>query len=361
MNPKNPMNLLITGGCGFIGANLIEYLLGKGGYRIRAFDNLSIGRKEYFDHILDSMNPKNSIELITGDVRNREQVEEAVQGVDAVVHLAAHTNVVDSLKDPEENFEINAIGTLKLLEACRFHGVNRFVYASSNAAVGEQPPPIDENKVPAPLSPYGASKLAGEALCSAYYGSFRIKAISLRFANVYGPYSDHKASVVAKFLRRAKQGKPLIIYGDGNQTRDFIHAHDIARAIELALRYNPPNSTNSTNSMNPTNLVFQIATGVETKIIDLAEMIRGLAREAGMEPPEIRFEGARKGEIRVNYSDISKATKLLDFRPQIELREGLKRSWDQPWRDSLDPSAQQEREVPKQDPQVEPREGEEPE
>lgn len=335
-NPMNPTNLLITGGCGFIGANFTEYLLGKGGYRIRILDNLSTGRKEYIDQFRNSTNPKNpinptnSVELITGDVRNRQEVEEAVRGVDAVVHLAAHTSVVDSLKHPKENFEINAIGTLNLLEACRKYVVDRFVYASSNAVVGEQPPPIDEWKVPAPISPYGASKLAGEALCSAYYGSYGIKAVSLRFANVYGPFSEHKTSVVAKFLRRAKQGKPLIIYGDGNQTRDFIHAQDICRAIELALHYNPTNSTNpmnSINSTNPTNLVFQIATGVETRIIDLAEMVRGLATRSGLNPPEIIFEEARRGEIQRNYADISRARELLKFEAQVSLSEGLKEAW----------------------------------
>lgn len=321
---RAPGTILITGGCGFIGANLVEYLLQDGRYCIRIMDNLSTGREEYIDQILNSINPTNSenspVELIAGDVRNREQVKKAAQGVDAVVHLAAHTSVVDSLKDPQENFQINAIGTFNLLEGCRKHGIERFIYASSNAVVGEQVPPIDEQKVPAPLSPYGASKLAGEALCSAYYHSFRIKAISLRFANAYGSYSEHKASVVAKFIQRAREGAPLIIYGDGEQTRDFIHAKDICRAIELALYYEP-----RPENQEP---VFQIATGVETKIIDLAKMIRDLAIGSGLKASEIIFEDERRGEIRKNYADISKAKKFLGFRPEMELGEGLRQVWE---------------------------------
>lgn len=314
------MNLLITGGAGFIGANLVEYLLEKGGYRLRVLDNFSTGRRAYIDRILNStnpMNPKNPVELITGDVRNREEVEDAVRGVDAVVHLAAHTNVIASLENPQGSFEINVLGTLNLLEACRQQGVDRFVFASSNAAVGEQEPPIDESKVPAPISPYGAGKLAGEALCSAYYGSYGIKAVSLRFANVYGPYSEHKTSVVAEFIRRAKAGEPLMIYGDGNQTRDFIHAQDICRAIEFSLNYDP------SATENPSGLVFQIATGVETRIRDLVAVIRNLATEAGLEAPEIVFEGERRGEIRKNYSDISKAREILGFGAEIDLERGL--------------------------------------
>jgi UDP-glucose 4-epimerase len=315
--------VLITGGAGFIGANLINYLLKKDRYHIRIFDNLSIGRKDYIEQILNSLNlarSKNPVEFIEADIRNTKQVEEAVEGVDTVVHLAAQTSVVDSLKNPEENFEINAKGTLNLLEACRKRGIERFIYASSNAVVGEQAPPIDEKKVPMPLSPYGASKLAGEALCSTYYHSFGIKAVSLRFANVYGPYSEHKTSVVTRFIQRAKEGMPLVIYGDGEQTRDFIHAKDISSAIELTMSYEL--------SIRSQVLIFQIANGMETRIIYLANMIRKLAVASGGEDPNIIFESSRKGEIRKNYSDITKAKDILRFRPKIGLEEGLRDLWE---------------------------------
>lgn len=310
------MRLLITGGCGFIGANLCEYLLSKGGFELRVLDNLSTGRQEYLEQVQRRTGGK--VELIRGDVRDREIVDGAVKWADAVVHLAAKTSVVDSLRAPEEVFQVNVMGTLNLLEACRKHGIERFVFASSNAAVGGQEPPIDEKKVPAPLSPYGASKLAGEALCSAYFGSYGIKAIVLRFANVYGPYSDHKTSVVAKFIRQAKNGEPLVIYGDGSQTRDFVHVRDVCQAIELSLSYEPKGAS---------DLVFQIGSGVETSLLQLVELIETLARDGRISLPPVRFAGQRPGEIVHNFSDISRAKERLGYWPKLELEAGLADTW----------------------------------
>jgi len=311
------MRLFITGGCGFIGANLCEYLLSKGGFELRVLDNLSIGRQEYLERVQRRTGGK--VELIRGDVRDREIVDGAVKWADAVVHLAAKTSVVDSLRAPEEVFQVNVMGTINLLEACRRHGVGRFVFASSNAAVGEQEPPIDEKKVPAPLSPYGASKLAGEALCSAYFGSYGIKAIVLRFANVYGPYSDHKTSVVAKFIRQAKNGEPLVIYGDGSQTRDFVHVRDVCQAIELSLSYEPKGAS---------DLVFQIGSGVETTIRHLVELVQDVARTGGLKPPTMKFESPRPGEIVRNFSEIKRARNLLGYQPCVALEEGLREVWE---------------------------------
>ena len=316
--------ILITGGAGFIGANLVQYLLEQTELRLRVLDNFSTGRRAYIEKILsDSADGQARVELLEGDVCNPQLANAAVQGVTAVVHLAARTSVVDSLENPWDDFRTNAVGTLNLLEACRKRGIERFVYASSNAVLGEQEPPIDETKVPKPLSPYGAAKLAGEALCSAYYHSFGIRAISLRFANVYGPFSEHKSSVIAAFLRRAKEGKPLIIYGDGSQTRDFIHAHDICQAIERALEYDP-----TMQGPNPP-LVFPIATGRETRLLDLARMIQELAAQSGVQPPELVFEKPRRGEIQRNYADIRKSNEILEFQPQVSLKQGLQKLWEQ--------------------------------
>ncbi len=318
--------ILITGGCGFIGTNLVEYLA-AGGYRIRILDNLSTGNKEYLRQLQTKDSRLGAVDLIIGDIRNRDEVRQAVYGTDAVVHLAAHTSVVESLERPGEAWDINVNGTFNLLEACRDHGVTGFILASSNAVVGEQPPPIDETKLPQPLSPYGASKLAGEALCSTYCHSFGMKTVALRFANCYGRYSEHKPSVIPRIITWAKAGKPLTIYGDGTQTRDFVHTGDICRAIYLTL--NTTQSISDGPQQSAAELygsVFQIGSGVETSINQLA----GLIEEIAGRKLAIDYQPERKGEIKRNFSDISKAGRILGFKPGVTLRKGLEELWELP-------------------------------
>ena len=306
------MNVLITGGCGFIGTNLVKYLADRG-YQIMVLDNMSVGKEENLRKLRSQDSRLSTVASAVGDIRNRGEVNQALKGMDAVVHLAAHTSVIDSLENPGETWETNSIGILNVLEACRQNGVVRFIFASSNAAVGEQTPPIDELKIAKPLSAYGASKLAGEALCSSYYHSFGLKTVSLRFANCYGPYSDHKTSVVSRFMRWAKEEKPLIIYGDGNQTRDFIHVDDVCQAIHLSLLSND----------SVFGEVFQIASGTETTINRFTEMLR----EATNRNLQIIHEPERVGEIKSNYSNISKAKRMLGFEPEVKLEEGLSQLW----------------------------------
>lgn len=303
------MKVLITGGCGFIGTNLVKFLSEKG-FTVTILDNLSVGRKDY----IETLSLPNPPQVVIGDIRNKKAMNQAVSGIEAVVHLAAHTSVVESLENPREDWDINVNGTLNLLEACRQNGVGRFIFASSNAVVGEQEPPIDETKVPQPLSPYGASKLAGEALCSSYYHSFGLRTISLRFANCYGPYSDHKTSVVSKFLRCAKEGRPLVIYGDGNQTRDFVHVEDVCHAICLALTAQDDSVFGG---------VFQVASGKETAINRLVEIIKAVTDSDF----QIDYKPERAGEIKRNYSDISKAKRELGFEPKTKLEKGLPQVW----------------------------------
>ena len=325
-NPNNsPKRIFITGGAGFIGANLVKYFLDKGNCEVTVYDNLSTGSKENLDRAVSDSQQKSSVRFIEGDILDKERLEKETKGHTAIIHLAAHTNVVDSLKNPTDDFNINAVGTFNVLETARKNNIKTFICASSNAVIGEQDPPINEEKIPAPISPYGASKLAGEALCSAYYHSYDIRAISLRFANCYGPYSDHKTSVVAKFIRRAKQGKSLIIYGDGNQTRDFIHARDVCQAIYLVLNFNPINLKFPKYSVS---LVFQIATGIEIKVKYLAKMISDLVVLSYLPKPEIQWSSARKGEIRRNFSDIKRARILLNYNPSIKLNGGLEKTWE---------------------------------
>jgi UDP-glucose 4-epimerase len=218
---------------------------------------------------------------------------------------------------PELDVETNALGEFHVLEAARkSETVNRLVFASSNAAVGEVEGAVDEERIPEPLAPYGASKLYGEALCSVYWHTYDIHTTSLRFANAYGPYSGHKTSVVPKFLRRAKQGKDLEIYGDGEQTRDFIHSEDIARVIGRALEGGHPGGE-----------VFQVATAQETRIKDLAEWIREIAGDHG-QSIDVHHTDPRPGEIRYNYSSIEKVSEMLGWEPRREFRPSIESLWE---------------------------------
>ncbi len=296
------MHVLVTGGAGFVGANLVRALINRG-YRVRILDNFSTGQREYLKAL--------DLEIIEGDILKYDQVHDAVKGVDAVVHLAAQTGVPGSLLDPRKDCETNVIGTLNVLEASRDTGVSNFVFASSNAPLGKQPPPADETKAPLPISPYGASKLAGEGYCLAYHGSWGLKTVVLRFANLYGPYAAHKNSVVAKFIKDIQTHGEITIDGDGLQTRDFIFIEDLCEAIGLALESQVGGE------------IFQIATGVETSILTLAEMIQKIADQdvAWKQAP------ARQGDIRKNYSVIHKVRDQFGWEPATPLEEGLVKTW----------------------------------
>ncbi len=293
------MKVLVTGGAGFIGANLVHLLVNEG-YQVRVLDNLSAGRREYL-HGLE-------LELIQGDILDLEAVTQAVRGVEGVVHLAAQTGVPGSLQDPRHDCEVNVIGTLNVLEASRHATVRRFVFASSNAPLGRQSPPATEDQAPLPISPYGASKLAGEGYCLAYHGSWGLETVVLRFANVYGPYSAHKSSVIAKFFKDIMATGQVTIDGDGLQTRDFIYVGDLCQAILLAL------------TSQVSGEVFQIATGVETSIIALANMIQRLIKRDVV----LAHGQPRQGDIRYSFSGITKARQVLGWEPQVDLNQGLR-------------------------------------
>ena len=295
---------LVTGGCGFIGVNLIPRLIEQGS-RVRVLDNLSLGRREDVEPL--------GVDLQIGDIRDRSALTAACKGIDVVVHLAAHTRVVESLTDPQINFDVNAIGTLNVLEACRAAGIPKMIFASTGGAIlGEQTPPVHEGMVPRPISPYGASKLAGEAYCSAYAGAYGLKTVALRFSNVYGPFSYHKGSVVAQFFRNLLRGEPIVIYGDGEQTRDFLYVADLVDAILLA------------DKAELAGEVFQIASGRETSVRALVDAMKAMLPDRTF---DIRFEPARAGEILRNYANIEKARRMLGFDPTTRLDDGLPRTW----------------------------------
>ena len=321
---NNTMNWLITGGCGFIGRALIQQLLDEGGHAIRVLDNLSVGKRadlgkiaEFFEFedkaVID--NWTHEVALLEGDILDTEAVRKAVTGADVIVHLAANTGVGPSVDDPESDCRTNVIGTLNMLEACRHIGVTRFIFASSGAPLGVQLPPLHEEMSPHPASPYGASKLAGEGYCSAYYNCFSVETVVLRFGNVYGEGSGHKQSVVAKFIKHALSGERLEIYGDGNQTRDFIHISDLIAAISQAAKV-----------ANIGGETFQIATASETTVSEMTTELLAVMKEEGIKQPEVYFGPVRDGDVKRNFSDTSKARKQLKWASQVPLKVGLRRT-----------------------------------
>lgn len=318
------MNWLITGGCGFIGCALIADLLSRGGHRIRVLDNLTVGTRDdlhrvaSFDEI-EAPQAKGaweaSLALIVGDIRDALVTSNAVAGADVVVHLAANTGVAPSVADPHKDCETNVIGTLNMLEACRAEGTQRFIFASSGAPVGIQTPPLHEEMAPHPASPYGASKLAGEGYCSAYYHCFGVETVPLRFGNVYGEGSGHKQSVVAKFIKQAMKGETLELFGDGTQTRDFIYVSDLVDAIFRAATVAGIGGEK-----------FQIATARETTVSELTDALLEALDAEGVARPEICYGAKRDGDVMRNYSDTSKAESQLGWKAQVTLREGLRRT-----------------------------------
>lgn len=316
------MNILVTGGCGFLGRNLIGQLLRKPGVSVCVVDNLSVGSEADLAEICRVERARQPawgrgsvVTLMVGDITNAEFMLDAAEGADAIVHLAANSGVALSVENPRADCLANIIGTLNALEAARANGVRRFVFASSGAPIGECLPPIHEEMAPHPVSPYGASKLAGEAYCSAYSRTFGIDTVALRFGNVYGPLSSHKSSVVARMIRHALDGAPLEIFGSGDQTRDFIFVGDLVNAVLAALV-----------APEVGGHVFQIATNRETSINELTEHLLAVFAEVGIRGVEVVRHGPRLGDVMRNFSDTSKAGRMLGWQPATSLDEGVRQT-----------------------------------
>lgn len=299
------MQILVTGGCGFVGVNLSHFIRSNG-YKVRVLDNMRLGTPDHLEGL--------DVDLIEGDIRDIRTVEKAVNGVDAVVHLAADTRVIPSIEDPKFNFENNVIGTFNLIEAMRAAGVKRLVNASTGGAIlGEVSPPVHEGMVPEPISPYGASKLACEGYLSAYAGSYGMQAASLRFTNVYGPRSFHKGSVVAHFIKQILKQEELVVYGDGSQARDYIYVDDLCKGILACIDRGAVG-------------VIQLGTGIPTPLNTLLAILKDVAGEDGI-AFNVRYEDWRPGEIRHTYGLIDKAHDVLDFAPQVKLEDGIRKTW----------------------------------
>lgn len=296
-------NILITGGAGFIGVNLCAHLAAHGGYDVTVLDNESMGDRRHLDGF--------GVRFIEGDIRDTDVLDHAVAGQEVVVHLAADTRVMDSIENPEYNFDVNVNGSFRLLQACRNHGVGRVVAASTGGAIlGEVPAPVHEEMVAKPMAPYGASKLAMEGYLSAFSGAYGVQGCALRFSNIYGPRSYHKGSVVAHFYKQILAGKPLTVYGDGSQARDFLFIGDLVEGIRRAMEIDATG-------------VFQLGSGRPTTVNELLDIIRDVTGRA----PEVRYEDFRAGEIHTTWCDISKARDSLDFDPDTPLADGMRQTW----------------------------------
>ena len=297
----------MTGGAGFVGSHLVDELV-KDGFEVSVLDNLSTGRIENIECYLKNGN----FRFNRGDIRERLAVEEALKGVEAVFHLAAVTSVPYSVRNPEVTSEINVTGTRALLEMCLHTGVERFIYVSTCAVYGEpEYLPIDEKHPTKPLSPYAATKLEAEQICRVAQETYGLKTTILRPFNVYGlsMRNNQYGGVIARFIKRLRLKKPPIIYGDGWQTRDFIHVDDAVRAFMLVLGRN-----------DAVNRTFNIATGKPTSINQLAQLLIQMVEAEGVRP---RYRRARQGDVRHSYADIQEARDALGYEPKISLKEGL--------------------------------------
>ena len=297
-------NVLITGGAGFIGRHLADYLTSRDDVSVTVIDNESLGDRKHLD--LDK------VRFISGDLRSRDELRTAVEGQDVVVHLAADTRVIESIADPQHNFDNNVLGTFNLLELCREHGVKSIVAASTGGAIlGDVEPPVHEQMAPHPTSPYGASKLMLEGYLSAYSSSYGMRGCALRFSNIYGPRSFHKGSVVAHFYKQILSGDELIVYGDGSQTRDYLYIGDLVEAIWAAVESGSVGA-------------FQLGSGKGTTLNELLDLMR----EVTGRDFEVSYRDFRAGEVRDTWCQIDKAREGFDFAPPTDLLTGLSRTWE---------------------------------
>jgi nucleoside-diphosphate-sugar epimerase len=299
--------VLVTGGAGFIGSHLVETLMSEG-FDVVVLDDFSSGRREN----LSVYSGESNFCLVEGDVRVKADVEKALEGVNVVFHLAAIVSVDFSVKDPLLVNEVNVGGTLNILRESLKAGVKRFVYASSCAVYGEPVNlPINEEHPARPMSPYGVSKLAAEHYCRVFYEVYGIETVCLRFFNVYGPRQmiGPYSGVIVQFIDKLKHGEKPIIYGDGNQTRDFVFVGDVVDAYLRAMR-----------CKNCVGETINVGSGVETSINRLADALIELFGTRDIKPV---YAKARAGDIRRSYADLSKAEGLLGYKPKTSLKEGL--------------------------------------
>jgi UDP-glucose 4-epimerase len=323
------MKYLVTGGAGFIGSHIVDALVAKG-HEVVVLDNLSSGHKENLSGVFKQ------ITFIEGDIRDPETCLKAAKGCTGIFHEAALVSVPDSINRPRDNHDINLTGTLNLLEAARQQGVQRVVFASSAAVYGDNPElPKREDMLPEPKSPYAMAKLAGEHYLKVYTECYGLETVALRYFNVFGPRQDPSSmysGVISIFSERIKQTLPITIYGDGQQTRDFVNVRDIVQAnllamnvevvqtVKLASDLNEPRNGASPSPRPPATFsVFNVATGHQTSLLELLDTLEAITGNRVLRS----FAPGRSGDIRYSVAAVSKMQKALGYTPAVDLKEGL--------------------------------------
>jgi UDP-glucose 4-epimerase len=304
------MHVLVTGGAGFIGSHLVEGLVGAG-FRVRVLDDLATGRRENLHHL------EGDIEWVEDSILDPGALRRAMAGIKAVFHQAAIPSVPRSVRNPALSNEVNVTGTLNVLMAARDAGVRRLVYAASSSAYGSTPGDARVETMPArPMSPYAVAKLAGEHYCQVFARIYGLETVCLRYFNVFGPRQDPNseyAAVIPKFITALQDGRPLTIFGDGTQSRDFTYVGNVVAANMRAMA-----------AEGVSGEVFNVGCGQQTSLNELA---RQLGRIAGVEP-QIDYLPARSGDVPHSLADISKARTLLGYEPTVSLAAGLRHTWE---------------------------------
>ncbi len=304
------MRYLVTGGAGFIGSALVEELIRRG-HSVVVLDDLSTGKAANLSSVAGK------VEFIAGSICDLPKVQAACRSVDCVFHLAARTSVPRSVLDPLETNRVNVDGTLNVLVAARDAKVRRFVFAASSAAYGESPTlPKTETMPAVPVSPYGTSKLIGELYAQTFGRVYGLENVSLRYFNVFGPRQDPSSpysGVLSRFITALLGSAPPVIFGDGEQSRDFTYVDNV---VDATLR--------AAEATGVSGMVFNVGTGSR---ITLNQTLKLLEKISG-EPVQASYEPPRQGDIRDSQADIGLARRLLGYEPRVGFEEGLRRTWE---------------------------------
>ena len=301
---------LVTGGAGFIGSHIATALIERGD-EVVVLDDFQSGCRENLAHL------GGQVQLLEGSVADLEQVEKAVRGVEVVYHQAALASVPMSVDKPLDTNAVCVTGTVNVLDAARREGVRRVVFAASSSAYGNEPTPIKrESDLPSVLSPYAAAKLAGEAYCRAFTTTYGLETVALRYFNVFGPRQDPESeysAVIPIFVTKMVQGQRPTVFGDGGQSRDFVYIDNVVQA-----------NLSAADAAQAVGKTFNVGCGRQFTLLQLIEAINKVL-ETDIQPI---FEKPRAGDVRESLADIGLARQLLDYEPQIDFDEGLRRSID---------------------------------